>query len=183
MDDVYRPMLASINEIVDALLAPIGSIQDKLGRIAGGDLTAYVTEDYQGDHGKLTAALNASLDALNEIMGQVRVAADQIASGSSEVASSAQALSTGATRQAAAVEEITASISEMTDQTRKNAENAGQASQLATAAGEIAQSGDERMKAMVRAMAEIDESSQSISKIIKVIDEIAFQTNLLALNA
>ena len=183
MDDVYRPMLSSINEIVDALLSPIAEIQDKLGRVAGGDLTAYVTVDYQGDHARLKNALNGTLDALNEIMGQVRVAADQIASGSGEVASSSQALSGGATKQAAAVEQITASISEMTDQTRKNAENAAQASQLATAAGELAQTGDERMKGMVRAMTDIDESSQNISKIIKVIDEIAFQTNLLALNA
>lgn len=183
MDDVYRPMLSSINEIVDALLAPIAEVQDKLGRLASGDLTAYVEVDYQGDHAKLKNALNGTLDALNDIMGQVRIAADQIASGSSQVASSSQALASGATKQAAAVEQITASISEMTDQTGKNAENAAQARQLATAAGELAQTGDDRMKAMVRAMTEIDESSQSISKIIKVIDEIAFQTNLLALNA
>ena len=183
MDAHHRPMLSSVNEIIDALLAPIAEVQDRLGRVSDGDLSAYVTGDYEGDHGRLKEAMNGTLDSLNEILGQVRVSADQIASGSGEVASSAQALSGGATKQAAAVEEITASISEMTDQTRGNAESATQASQLATEAGSLAQTGDERMRAMVRAMADIDESSQSISKIIKVIDEIAFQTNLLALNA
>ncbi len=183
MDEHHRPMLVSVNEIIDALLAPIAEVQDRLGRVSEGDLSAYVTGDYEGDHGRLKEAMNGTLDSLNEILGQVRVSADQIASGSGEVASSAQALSGGATKQAAAVEEITASISEMTDQTRGNAESATQASQLATEAGGLAQTGDERMRAMVRAMADIDESSQSISKIIKVIDEIAFQTNLLALNA
>ena len=183
MDGEYRVMLEGLNSLLEVAVSPMAEVREKLGRVSGGDLTAYVEGDYEGDHALLKDALNGTLDSLNEIMGQVRVAADQIASGSSQVASSSQALSAGATKQAAAVEQITASISEMTDQTGKNAENATQARQLATAAGELAQTGDERMKSMVRAMSDIDESSQSISKIIKVIDEIAFQTNLLALNA
>ena len=183
LDDVYRPMMQNINQIVDAIVAPIRDIASKLERVAAGDLTARVTEDYQGDHGQLKHALNATLDSLNEILWQVRSSSDQIASGSSEVSSSAQALSVGATKQAASIEQITASITEMTEQTRQNAENATQANQLATAAGQLAVTGDESMKAMVTAMTGIDDSSKNISKIIKVIDEIAFQTNLLALNA
>jgi methyl-accepting chemotaxis protein len=131
----------------------------------------------------LKDALNGTLDSLNEILGEVQLSAEQIASGSNEVSSSAQGLSTGAVQQASAVEEISASIGTMTEKVRQNAESAGEANRLATGAGQLATEGDQQMRAMMRAMGEIDESSHSISKIIKVIDEIAFQTNLLALNA
>ncbi|MEN0067987.1 MAG: methyl-accepting chemotaxis protein, partial [Myxococcota bacterium] len=183
LSDVYAPMMKSINEIVAAVCAPIFEIRGQLSRVAKGDLTAYVTGDYQGDHAALKLALNDTLDSLNDILWQVRGASDQIGTGSDEVASSSQALSDDASRQAASVEEISASITEMTEQTGQNAENATSANRLATDAGELAVTGDAQMRAMVEAMAEIDESSGNISKIIKVIDEIAFQTNLLALNA
>lgn len=179
----YADMISSINEIVAAVVAPIAAVRERLSAVSEGDLTAYITEDFQGDHGILRDALNGSLDSLNSALRQVRASADQIADGSRQVSASAQGLSTGSTRQAASLEQITASITEMTEQTRQNAESAGQASELASRASELAVRGDESMRSMVEAMGQIDAGSKSIGKIIKVIDEIAFQTNLLAINA
>ncbi len=149
-----------------------------------GDLGRRVAVDsLRGPCRAVAASVNNILDSLNGTMSQIMSSAEQIASGISQVSTASQALSDGATRQAASIEEITASIADMTDQTMQNARNAGQANELTTQAGDLAGQGDAQMQAMVRAMSEIDESSQNISKIIKVIDEIAFQTNLLALNA
>jgi methyl-accepting chemotaxis protein len=92
-------------------------------------------------------------------------------------------LSQGSTEQASSIEEITASMTQVSAQTKQNAANANQANQLALAAKENAVEGNGQMQGMVKAMAEINDSSSNISKIIKVIDEIAFQTNILALNA
>ncbi len=121
--------------------------------------------------------------SLNEVMTQIRVAGEQIASGSSQVSDSSQSLSQGATEQASSLEQITSSMTEMAAQTKTNAENANQANQLAGESRDGADKGNRQMQEMVAAMAEINEAGQNISKIIKVIDEIAFQTNLLALNA
>jgi methyl-accepting chemotaxis protein len=89
----------------------------------------------------------------------------------------------GATEQAASLEEISSSLNEMASQTRINAENAHQANELSAQVKKAAEKGNLQMQDMVSAINAISDSGQSISKIIKVIDEIAFQTNLLALNA
>jgi methyl-accepting chemotaxis protein len=74
-------------------------------------------------------------------------------------------------------------MSQLGDQTKTNAENASQANQFALASQKAAEKGNTQMQEMIESMSEINQSSQNISKINKVIDEIAFQTNLLALNA
>ncbi|MEN9360468.1 MAG: hypothetical protein RL095_2003 [Verrucomicrobiota bacterium] len=183
MDAVYKPMLAGINEVIDAVVAPIAEIREKLAKVSEGDLTAYVTGQYKGDHEVLKNSLNGTLDKLNEILLQVRDASSQMSQGASQVSSTSQMISQGATEQAASLEQITASMNEINSQTKGNAESAGRANGLAQAAQEDAMGGSQNMSRMVQAMSEIDESAQKISKIIKVIDEIAFQTNLLALNA
>ncbi|CAM2008248.1 methyl-accepting chemotaxis protein [Acanthopleuribacter pedis] len=183
LTDSYIPMMKGINNIIDAIVAPIGELQQKLTRVSDGDLTAFVTGDYQGDHGMLKSALNETLNSLNEILAQVQLTAEQVNTGARQVSDASQSLSQGATEQAAALEEITASMTEMASQTRQNAENATQANQLAMQTRSSAENGNTQMQEMLASMRAIDESSKNISKIIKVIDEIAFQTNLLALNA
>jgi methyl-accepting chemotaxis protein len=183
MSDIFKPMLQGVNDIVDNIVAPITEIRERLTNVAEGDLTAYVTGDYEGDHEALKMALNNTLDNLNEIMHSVKGSSEQMAQGSGQVSDSSQSISQGATEQAASLEQITASMNEMASQTKQNAENANQANQLAQSAQSGAEKGNEMMNNMLGAMSEIDDSAQKISKIIKVIDEIAFQTNLLALNA
>jgi len=183
LSDVYRPMMEGINDIIEAIVAPISELKDRLEKIADGDMTAYVTGAYEGDHATLKEALNQTLDSLNRTMSQVRIVATQVNTGARQVSDAAQSLSQGATQQASALEEITASMTEMAAQTKQNAENATQANQLTADCRKGAEVGNNRMQQMVASMQAIDASSTNISKIIKVIDDIAFQTNLLALNA
>ena len=159
----------------------VGEVVEPLQRLAAGDLTFSVTPHDERD--QLRGALKKLGEDLNGILGQVQVAGEQIASGSSQVADASQSLSQGATEQASSLEEITSSMTEMGSQIKQNAENAALASQLSGQAKQAAESGSGQMAQMVAAMSDIEEAGQSISRIIKVIDEIAFQTNLLALNA
>jgi len=109
--------------------------------------------------------------------------AEQTSSASHLISASSQRVADGASEQAAALEETSASLEEMSGQTRQNAENASRAKTLATETRTAADAGVEHMRAMAAAMHEIKDSSTSIAKILKSIDEIAFQTNILALNA
>jgi len=155
----------------------VGSLQ----KMADGDLTFEVTPK-DGDD-EVRNALKKTGEDLNAIMEQIDVAADQIAAGANQVTDASQSLSQGATEQATSLEEISSSMIEMASQTSTNAENANEANQLTTEAKKGVEIGNHQMQEMVAAMGEINEASRNISRIIRVIDEIAFQTNLLALNA
>jgi methyl-accepting chemotaxis protein len=149
--------------------------------LARGDLTFDVAPRDNQD--VVRGALQKSCADLNELMSQIHAGAEQMTSGASQVTDSSQSLSQGATEQASSLEEISSSMSQLGDQTKTNAENASQANQLAVVSQKAAEKGNNQMQEMIESMAEINQSSQNISKINKVIDEIAFQTNLLALNA
>ncbi len=150
-------------------------------KIANGDLTINV--EVKSDKDLLGLELREIVEKNNEVLSNVVSAAEQVASGARQVSDSSMALSQGAAEQASSIEELTASLEEISTQTEQNAANANQANQLAETAKANAMKGNSQMQEMLKAMEEINVSSANISKIIKVIDEIAFQTNILALNA
>ncbi len=121
--------------------------------------------------------------SIENIVNVLSDGAEQIASASTQIASASQSLAEGATEQAAGLEETSSSLEEMASMTRQNADNATQANTLSSDAKKAADEGAESMQRMSQAIDDIQKSSDETSKIIKVIDEIAFQTNLLALNA
>ncbi|HVP13495.1 MAG TPA: methyl-accepting chemotaxis protein [Phycisphaerae bacterium] len=124
----------------------------------------------------ITKPINRIIDGLNE-------GADQVNDAAAQVSTASQQLAEGASEQASSLEETSSALEQMAAMTRTNAENAKQANGLADQARNAAQNGDQTMHQLNEAMTGINESSEKISKIIKVIEEIAFQTNLLALNA
>jgi methyl-accepting chemotaxis protein len=179
----FREMVDGINRTLDAAVNPTREGVETLRSMAEGDLTRMMLGNYNGDHAALKNAVNSTLNSINTALGQVVATAEQVLQGSRQVSSASQSLSQGATEQAASLEEISSSMQEIASQTKLNAENANQANQLAAYSRSAADRGNDDMKLLIEAMNEINESSKNISRIIKVIDEIAFQTNLLALNA
>ncbi len=120
---------------------------------------------------------------LRQTVSELTEGAGQVASASAQVASSSQTLAQGSSEQAASLEETSASSEEITSMTQKNAENSSTAATLMTDVDQRVTEGNRTLEEMMQSMREITGSSDKISKIIKVIDEIAFQTNILALNA
>ncbi len=150
-------------------------------QIAEGDLTTQIHIKCDADI--LGQTILELVHNTHRVVSSIYAAADQVASGSSLIADSSFALSQGATEQASSIQQLTASLEEIASQTNLNAKNAEKANELAQQAKSNAATGNEHMRGMLSAMDEINDSSANISKIIKVIDDIAFQTNILALNA
>ena len=173
-----------IGRLSGAMNRMVGNMRELAGaaeRIAGGDLTVRVAPLSERD--TLGHALKNMVEKLSGTITDINVAADNVAAGAGQMNATSQAMSQGASEQASSLEEISSSMNEIAAQTRQNAENAMQTKRLSGEAKALAEKGDQQMQLMVSAMKDINASGQSISKIIKVIDEIAFQTNLLALNA
>jgi len=117
--------------------------------------------------------------AVNELFA----GSEQVASAASQVSASSQALAQGSSEQAASLQETSASTEEIKSMARKNSENSRGVADLVTRAQQKFSQANQSLDQTVEAMTEINAQSDKISKIIRVIDEIAFQTNILALNA
>jgi len=120
---------------------------------------------------------------LRFVATQMAEGSDQVAVAATEVSSASQSLAQGASEQAASLEETAASSEEITSMTQRNAENSRQVAELMAQVDACVAEANRTLAEMVTSMRDINASSDRISKIIKVIDEIAFQTNILALNA
>ncbi len=149
--------------------------------VANGDLTVNI--EPRSDKDRLGIALRKMVEKNHSVIANINDSAYQVMTSSSQVASASEALAQGSTEQASAIEQITSSITDIADKTRDNASQASKAAELMQSAIGYVNHGNEQMHGMMDAMEDINKSSESISKIIKVIDDIAFQTNILALNA
>jgi methyl-accepting chemotaxis protein len=121
--------------------------------------------------------------SLRRVIEELTEGANQVASAASQISSSSQSLAQGASEQAASLEETSASSEEINSMARQNADNSHRANGLMTQSQQKVDETNRSLESMVVAMRDIKSSSDKVSKIIKVIDEIAFQTNILALNA
>lgn len=188
LGDVNVNVEADSKDEVGSLAASFGKMVDNIRaqalaaeKVAAGDLTVEVPISSPND--LLGNKLAEMVRKNNEVLSDIYAASEQVAIGSKQVSDSSILLSEGATEQSSAIEQLTASIEEIASQTTLNAQNANQANEIAEDAKANAKQGNSQMREMLKAMDEINESSTNISKVIKVIDDIAFQTNILALNA
>ncbi|HEL7630572.1 chemotaxis protein [Stenotrophomonas maltophilia] len=167
-----------------AMQRAVAQTREVVAAAKQGDLTRTVAiADKSGPIAELCDGVNALVEAMAGIIGQIKFAADTIAVGATEIAQGNSDLSQRTEQQAASLEETAVSMKGLADTVQRTAANARQASQLAGGAAEVAARGGSVVHEVVATMALINASSRRIVDIIGVIDGIAFQTNILALNA
>jgi methyl-accepting chemotaxis protein len=154
-----------------------------LAKLANGDLTATITQPFDGETDVLRQQFNEAVSKFAEIMASLKDTSSSIKAATGELLAGANDLSERTTKQAAAIEETSAAIEQLSSTVNENARRADEASLKARSVSVAAEDTGVVMQKSNEAMERISTSSQKISNIIGMIDDIAFQTNLLALNA
>ncbi len=161
----------------------VAAIASGLDRLSCGDLTNRLEGAFAPEYEKLRTDFNTTAASLKDAIGTISDATDGIGRGSDQIALAADDLSRRTEQQAASLEQTAATLNVITDMVRKMAVSAGAAASIVVTTRDAAEASGLVVRDAIDAMGKIKRSSDQISTIISVIDEIAFQTNLLALNA
>ncbi len=186
----YKKIVQGVNELLDAVIAPVLEAGGVLQRVAGGDLTAHVIGNYQGDHARIKEDINAMSNKLSGSMGQIGNNAQTLASSSEELSAvsaqmsaNAEETSSQANVVSAASEQVSKNIQTVATATEEMSASIKEIAKSATEAAKIATSAVRTAETTNTTVGKLGESSAEIGQVIKVITSIAQQTNLLALNA
>jgi methyl-accepting chemotaxis protein len=161
----------------------VGTLTEALEKLASGQLAVRINDAFAEENEPLRRDFNATMESLEQTICAVKSAMEEIRTQVGAFSSASDELSRRTENQAAALEETAASLEELTASVRAASANAEKASNSVNATRDDAVESGRIVRQAVEAMGEIEKSSQHISQIIGVIEDIAFQTNLLALNA
>jgi methyl-accepting chemotaxis protein len=158
-------------------------LADGLERLAAGDLLFRLKKPFAGEYEKLRGDFNNAIEKLQNTVQSISANAQAVRAGATEITQASDDLSRRTEQQAASLEQTAAALDQITATVRKTAQGATEAHEVVNTAKADAERSGKVVNDTVTAMSGIEGSSNQISNIIGVIDEIAFQTNLLALNA
>ena len=183
--DEHGKVIKIVKFVVDvtARVTSVQSIGAALEQLSAGDVSRSIDVQLTPDLDQLRIDLNQATASLRETLSAVAQTANSVTLASSEIRSSSEDLSNRTEQQAASLEQTAAALDEITATIKRTAEGAKDARDVVNGTKAEAQKSGSIVREAVKSMDGIESSSQKISQIIGVIDEIAFQTNLLALNA
>ncbi|HLA83495.1 MAG TPA: methyl-accepting chemotaxis protein [Thermoguttaceae bacterium] len=171
--------------------AEVEKLSAVLRRVTDGDLTAVYgvaahdadTAEVAAAFGTIAEAANATIRALNAMIGQMTRSARRCDEGSRIIAEISESLAQGAQTQSCGIEQVMAAIHELIRSIDSIRDNASEANTVAGKTSSLAEQGGQAVEKSIEAMGLIRSSSEQIAEIVEVISAIADQTNLLALNA
>ncbi len=175
-DEIAHCVRAYLN-----LVAHLNGINEELMKVSEGDLRIEIK--LLSDEDSIGKAVSHMVTNLNNMFSQINTASNEVAAGSFQISDSATLLAESATEQSATVERLTQVLTASLESIAENTQNTLKAAEQSNEIRSGVELSADEMNKMLAAVKDINEASLSISRVMKVIDDIAFQTNILALNA
>ncbi|WP_294252373.1 methyl-accepting chemotaxis protein [uncultured Sphingomonas sp.] len=181
---VREAKLAEAKKRADAAqVLVVETLEDRLNKLAGGDLTATIDVGFDPEYEKLKQNFNAAVASLRELIAAVIESAQTISTGSAEIAQASEDLARRTEGAAASLEETSAAVSQMDQRIKATAEAATKTVERANGAIDVVDTGRTVADEAMQAMSRVSESAKGIDTVIEGLDKIAFQTRVLAMNA
>ena len=184
-NNMFGDLAKDLNFSFNELKTYIETISWGMNEFASGNFVVSCPPNinFLGDFKAIFISMETFRDKMNHVLSEISIAAEQVYVGSDQVSAGAQSLAQGSTEQAQSIDTLSHNVKNISGQIAQNASNSAKADEIGKETGNALSSNKEEMEQMLLAINDISQSSEGISKIIKVIDDIAFQTNILALNA
>ncbi|WP_187432381.1 hypothetical protein ROLI_000130 [Roseobacter fucihabitans] len=182
-DQTLNELAENINQLLGAVDQGLSQTGQALERVAGGDLTKPMDGDFHGAFGHLQRNVNNMMDGLKSLIVEITGSGTTLASSSAELRDTSDGLSKQAEQNAASLEETSAALEELSASIKRVSGSVADASKNAQTARDTAQSSEKVASDAAESMESIADASKEITRVVGVIDDIAFQINLLALNA
>ena len=182
-EGLFADLCAVVNRVSDAANGGLEEIRASLNSLAKGDLTREMSNDLNSVFGDIAMSINATLDSLRGVIGRIAAASNQIERGTADMSATSDSLALHTERNAASVEDTAAALEQMSQTVTYVTKLVDELQTSVARISREATSGSELMVTAIAAMKDIQASSDTIAKVLSVIEDISFQTNLLALNA
>ncbi|MBQ5319267.1 MAG: methyl-accepting chemotaxis protein [Oscillospiraceae bacterium] len=181
--DEIGKLCANFGHCTDTTRRYISDISDKLDRLAHGDFTVEITEDYIGDYRPIKESMTNIIESMRRTLVNIENASVQVKQGANEMAQTSYQLAHGVSGQTDTLRKLSDDMAGIIERVRETDHSTGEARELAGNAKDKIEESSREMDKLLKAMHDISEFSVETAKIVKTIDDIAFQTNILALNA
>ncbi|MBR1736085.1 MAG: HAMP domain-containing protein, partial [Firmicutes bacterium] len=180
---VFGQLTENLNYVSSTLNTYVSEITTVIGSLADKDLTVRSSVQYEGDFTSIGESLDLLRENLYNLIDEMKVASSQIEDGSKLVADSSTKLAAGAAEQAMAVDKLVTMSKAVADKSVENLDEISKAQSASDTTMKHIDISKDALEKLTKAIGDVAESTEKVSDINKVIDEIAFQTNILSLNA
>ncbi len=181
--DELEVLTLTLSTTVESINNYILDIQQVLTHVANGNLCINPQVDYKGDFALIRNSLRTITQSMNETITDFRKTTTQLAYMSEELNNQSSQLHQASLEQNQSTEALVCEISHVKEQLSSVTESTSQTRSKTTEIAGCIQDASSHMLSLSGAMDNINSNTEEITKIAKVIEDIAFQTSILALNA